>query len=237
MTSAALFDRARDAIAASGFDSDTQTRIALFVGATKSLHATLLAAAELLPATSVAYPFMHGQYFREAEFATLLARITRWSANPLIYWQATALIAPLWQEWWQIQGRHGTVLDPRAAYRGLAFGHALLARVRLAPVMPAGTDELDPFVVALRRIEQENGRMIQAQIRVLKDLPVEMALAERERIVEDEQIVVDQAFGRFLESLSGGRLADTAMVTPPSIECANAYQEWCQRLLKNLSGR
>ena len=55
MISAALYDRAREAIAASGFDSDTQTRIALFVGTVKSLNAALLAAAELLPATSPAY--------------------------------------------------------------------------------------------------------------------------------------------------------------------------------------
>ena len=232
---AGLFDRARDAIAARGFDPDTQTRIALFVGATKSLHATLLSTAGFLPATSAAYPFMHGQYFRETEFASLFARVTRWSANPLIYWQAAALTAPLWSEWWRIQGPLGTLLDQRAAYRGLAFGHALLARVRLAPVMPAAADELDPFVVAMRRVEQDNGRMIQAQIRLLKEAPAAMTLAEREQIVEAAQIVVDQAFERFLESLAGGSLAGAAMLPLPSIECATAYQEWCQRLLKDLS--
>ena len=83
----------------------------------------------------------------------------------------------------------------------LAFGHALLARVRLAPVMPAAVDELDPFVVALRRIEQENGRMIQAQIRLLKDGASPLPVEERTRLIEDEQSVVDGAFGRFLESL------------------------------------
>ena len=203
MIDAALYDRARDAIAAAGFDSGTQTRVALFLGAVKSLNAALLAAAEWLPANSAVYPFMHGQFFRESEFATLLARVTRWSANPLIYWKATALATPLWTEWWRIQGPVGQLLDPRAAYRALAFGHALFARVRLAPVIPSEVDERDPFVIALKRIEQENGRMIQAQIRLLKEMPVAIAQAERERIVDEEQEIVDAVFARFLGWLAG----------------------------------
>ena len=209
MTTPALYDRARGAIAASGFDSDTQTRIALFVGTVKSLNAALLAAAEFLPTTGTAYPFMHGQYFRESEFATLLWRVTRWSANPLIYWQSAGLAAPLWNEWWRIQGPIGTLLNAHAAYRGLAFGHALFARLRLAPVMPAAVDELDPFVVGLRRIEQENGRMIQAQIRLLKEMPIEIPRAEREQMVDEEQQIVDAVFARFLAWLAGDPLNDS----------------------------
>ena len=203
MIDAARYDRARDAIAVSGFDSDTQTRIALFVGTAKALNAALLAAAGMLPLKSAAYPFMHGQYFRESEFASLLMRVTRWSANPFVYWQASALTAPLWNEWWRVQGAIGAALDPRAAYRGLAFGHALFARLRLAPVLPMSVDERDPFVVALRRIEQENGRMIQAQIRLLKDMPIDLPLAEREGLVEEEQTIVDAVFARFLAWLAG----------------------------------
>ena len=203
MITAALYDRARDAIAASGFDRDTQTRIALFVGTVKSLNAALLAAAEMLPSNSVAYPFMHGQYFRETEFASLLWRVTRWSTNPQIYWEASAIAAPLWNEWWRIQGPIGTLLDPTSAYRGLALGHALFACLRFAPVMPRAVDELDPFVVALRRIEQENGRMIQAQIRLLKEMPIALPLPEREQIVEEERNTVDEMFARFLAWLAG----------------------------------
>ena len=210
MIDAALYDRARDAIADRGFDSDTQTRIALFVGTVKSLNAALLVAAELLPATSAVYPFMHGQFFRESEFATLLLRVTRWSVNPQIYWQSSALATPLWNEWWRIQGPLGTLLDPRGAYRGLAFGHALFARLRLAPVVPHAVDAHDPFVIALQRIEQENGRMIQAQIRLLKETPVAIPLAEREQVVDEEQQVVDAVFGRFLGWLAGDDPAGSA---------------------------
>lgn len=207
MIDAALYDRARDVIGRTGFDSDTQTRIALFVGTVKSLNAALLAQVELLPATGAAYPFMHGQLFRETEFASLLLRVTRWSTNPLIYWQASTLSAPLWNEWWRIQGPVGTLFDMQGTYRGLAFGHALFARLRFAPVMPQTVDELDPFVVALRRIEQENGRMIQAQIRLLKDTPIDLSIAERERMVEEEQEIVDRAFAQFLRWLTGDAAA------------------------------
>jgi hypothetical protein len=215
MIPAALFDRARSRIARVGFDSDTQTGIALFLGATKSLNAALLAPAEWMPANTTAYPFMHGQYFRECEFGMLLARVTQWSTNPFVYSQAAALAGPLGREWLHIQLPPGPLYDGVAAYRALAFGHALLARVRFAPVLPANADASDPFVIALRRIEQENGRMLQAQIRLLKDSPVDLPVAERERIVEQEQAVVDGAFTGFLEWLAEGATASASLPLPP----------------------
>ena len=63
--------------------------------------------------------------------------------------------------------------------------------------------EMDPFVAALRRIEQESGRMIQAQIRLLKDADSPLPLDERERIIEAKQLEVDEAFRRFLAWLAG----------------------------------
>ena len=199
-----LYDRARAAIAARGFDADTQTKIGLFVGAAKNVNAAILGAIELQPQVTVAYPFVHGQYYRELEFASLLARVTRWSASPALYATGSLMVAPLWREWWRIQLPAGALLDLRAGYTALALGHALLARVRLAPVIAEGTNELDPFVAALRRIEQENGRMIQAQIRLLKDAPSPLSVEDRERIIEAEQDVIEEAFCRFLEWLGEG---------------------------------
>lgn len=197
-----LYDRARAAIAARGFDAEIQTRIALFLGATKNVNAAILAAAELQPQVTVAYPFVHGQYFREMEFASLLARVTHWSPHPTLYAEAAALVAPIWGEWMRLQFAPGPLLDGKAAFGGLALGHALLARVRVAPVIDGIADPMDPFVAALRRIEQENGRMIQAQIRLLKDTSSPLAMKERERIIEAEQALVDTAFERFLGSLA-----------------------------------
>jgi hypothetical protein len=198
----AHYDKARAAIAARGFGTDVQTRISLFLGAAKSVNAAILGAVELQPRITIAYPFVHGQYFREVEFAALLARVTRWSSNWATYAEGARLTAPLWTQWWQIQVPLGPALDPRAAYSALALGHALLARVRTAPLIPDRVDETDPFVAALRRIEQESGRMIQAQIRLLKDGDSPLPPAERGQILQDKQDVVDDAFRSFLEWLA-----------------------------------
>jgi hypothetical protein len=197
-----LYDRARSALEQRGFDPDTQTMIASFVGAAKNINAAILAANEFQPQITVAYPFIHGQYFRELEFTTLLARVTRWSTSPSVYADAAMFVAPLWQEWWRIQAPPGPAFYAAAAYAALALGHALLARVRLTPILGNGIGELEPFVVAIRRIEQENGRMIQAQIRLLKDSASPLGLVERERMIDAEQAIVDAAFGRFLEWLA-----------------------------------
>lgn len=198
-----LYDRARAALERSGLDADAQTKIALFVGAAKMVNATMLAPYVLQPAAGAAYPFIHEQYCRELEFASLLARVTRWSRNPLVYAQGASLVATLWTESWRILLAGAPLLEPRAAYATLALGHALLARVRLAPVLGKDVDELDPFVVAMRRIEQDGGRMIQTQIRLLKDERTPLETAERERIIEDEQALVDVAFARLLGWLDG----------------------------------
>ena len=199
----AHYDKARATIAGRGFDADMQTRISLFLGAAKSVNAAILGAVEMQPRITIAYPFVHGQYFREVEFAVLLARVTRWSSNWAIYAEGTRLTTSLWRQWWQIQWPAGPTLNPRSAYSALALGHALLARVRTAPLIPDNANETDPFVAALRRIEQESGRMIQAQIRLLKDADSPLPLDERERIIEAKQLEVDEAFRRFLAWLAG----------------------------------
>ncbi|MGE5161144.1 MAG: hypothetical protein ACM3O5_06535 [Betaproteobacteria bacterium] len=198
-----LYDRARAAIAARGFDAEVQTKIALFAGAAKNINATILGAIELQPQANIVYPFVHGQYFRELEFASLLARVTRWSANWTTYAEAAQRTAPLWNQYWQVHGAFGALFDPRSAYAALALGHALLARVRLTPVIPANANEMDPFVAALRRIEQEGGRMIQAQIRLLKDGASPVPPDEREQIIAAKQDAVDVAFQGFLHWLAG----------------------------------
>ena len=230
-----LYNAVRAVLDTRGFDADLQTRIALFLGATTAINAAILAPAQVQGGATAALPFVHGQYFREVEFASLLARVTRWSPNPLLYVEGAWLTAPLWAELAKCvptmlspmflpmlpsmlasmmsamsspmssptTSPMNAAFDGRAPFAALALGHALLGRVRLAPIIPANVDEFDPFVVALRRIEQENGRMIQAQIRLLKDAASSLDQAERERIVAAQQAVVDDVFARFLGGLAG----------------------------------
>jgi hypothetical protein len=49
-----------------------------------------------------------------------------------------------------------------------ALGHAVHGAIRPAALLPDKASVQDPFVMALRRIEFESGRLIQAQILFLK---------------------------------------------------------------------
>ncbi len=196
------YDAARDAVARGGLGPRTQTKISLFVCTAKQTNLWFLSAAALPPFTTAAHQFLHAQYFHELESLSLLVRITRWMPDPSLPIRAAAITAPIWSEWALVPPVPGWALAPQTFYRGLAIGHALLAGVRLTPVIPANADPLDPFVVALRRIEQDNARMLQTQIRLLKSAVPEVALVERERIIEEKQQAVERSFADLLGWLS-----------------------------------
>lgn len=199
-----LFDAARSRLATVGFNADMQTRVSIFVGAAKNINVALMGEAALLPISDVSQAFVHSQVFREVESASLLARVTRWSMRWAVYAEATRLTLPLWAELARCRGLSGPAMDRRAAFNGLALGHALLARVRVNPIIPQGIDELDPYVVALRRIEADSGRLIQLQVRLLQHAAKSNAVVDAEAIVEHEQQVVDDAYSALLASLAAG---------------------------------
>jgi hypothetical protein len=145
----------------------------------------------------------------------MLARVTCWSSDSTLYGKGAVRAAPLWDAWWRTQLSWAPAFDARATYAALALVHALLARIRLTPVIPDDAGDRDPFVVALRRIEQESGRMVQAQIRLLK-LPVPFGRTEAER-VETQQVAVDAAFQRFLEWLANDRPSEMTTGKPASV--------------------
>jgi len=59
----------------------------------------------------------------------------------------------------------------------------------------------DPYVQMLHDLEDENGKMIQVQLRLLKDIDVPLTREEREIIVEDKRQLVRKLFDEFLTSL------------------------------------
>jgi hypothetical protein len=199
----AAFDRVRARIAAEGFTPDMQTRIALFLCATKAVNLPFLTLAAAGPAQGLVWQALTSQLFREAEALTLLLRVTQWSLDPAVYAESLQMTAPLYAE----SARSGFTGWPPPAegvgLEALALGHALLATVRLAPVVPAGEAALSPFAVALLRIEQENGRLLQTQIRLLKDGYAAIPLADRENAIGAKAAAVDAAFARFLDALAG----------------------------------
>lgn len=160
------------------------------------------AGVQWMPQLNLVQQFVLSQYLRELEAITLLSKTVSWSANPLLAVHAGRIVAPLSAAWAQIMLPPGPMLNPQAAYRGISLGHAQLARIRLLPVIPDNADPREPFVVALQRIEQENGRMLQTQLRLLKTLGADIAIEEREAMVGADQDLVDRVFSRFLEWLA-----------------------------------
>ncbi len=202
MIDPARFDQARDRIAAAGFTPEIQSKIALVLSAAKSGNLMFHANLQWMPNLGVVQQFIISQSSRELEAVTLLARTTQWSKDPALALDANRIVGPLVAAWSQILMPPGPMFNPPAVYRGISLGHAQLARMRLLPVIPENADPLDPFVVALSRIEQENGRMLQTQIRLLKNIGTEIPLEEREVLVEKDQELVDGVFSEFLAWLA-----------------------------------
>jgi hypothetical protein len=202
MIDLALFDQARDRIVATGFTPEIQSRISLVLCAAKNGNLVFHNAVQWLPNLGVVQQFVISQVARELEAVTLLARTTQWVCHPALALESYRIVAPLALAWTQVMVPPGPLFDPQAIYRGISLGHAQLARIRLAPVIPDDADPLDPYVVALRRIEQENGRMLQTQIRLLKNFGGDVPLEDREQCVERDQQLVDDVMNRFLAWLA-----------------------------------
>jgi hypothetical protein len=198
-----LFDQARDRIAATGFTPEIQSKISLVLCAAKNGNLAFHNAMQWLPNLGVVQQFVISQAARELEAVTLLGRTTEWASNPALALEANRIAAPLVVAWTQIMMPPGPMFDPQAIYRGISLGHAQLARIRLAAVIPDEADPLAPYVVALRRIEQENGRMLQTQIRLLKNVGGDIPLDEREQFVERDQQLVDGVMSELLAWLAG----------------------------------
>lgn len=197
------YDAVRDVIAQNGFTSDMQTKISLLLTAAKNANALFLGAVEFRPFLGLEQQFMHTQYFQEMESLLLLTKVTRWSSDPRIYTDALKYSAPIWAEWRAISGPFGVGhLNPLGFYQGLALGHAMLSQLRLTPIIPADAAQADPYVIALRRIEQDNARMMQTQIALLRNTSPDISPDEREALIEEKQEIVRQTFLKFLNWLA-----------------------------------
>ncbi len=124
-------------------------------------EARLLWAALAGPAFGAREIEVHSQLCRETEIVALLTRATLWQPDPLLAW-----LAWQWELAWLPQ-------SPLGVAQGLtidaaAFGYALHTAIRPAARLPEQAPLTDPFAAALRRIEAESSRVVQAQLRFLK---------------------------------------------------------------------
>jgi hypothetical protein len=119
---------------------------------------------------------LHSQYCREIEILSLIARSTTWVPDPALtfmFWQ--------WEIAWLPRPADGVADQAQALLIDLAaFGHALHSVIRPAALLPEFEAHNNPFALAMKRVEFESGRLMQAQIVFLKSpqlIPVRTAVS------------------------------------------------------------
>ena len=165
-----------------------QTRVSAFLISAHGALARQLAL--LLPQQMKAgwQTELNAQFYHESEIVSLLLRATSWTVDPELL-----MLAAAWEAAWLPKPIFGLSDRTLAATIDLAaLGHAVHAAIRPAALLPDKTLADDPFVMALRRIELESGRVMQAQILFLKGhglVPyrdaVNAAVEQRHRQVRD----------------------------------------------------
>jgi hypothetical protein len=107
---------------------------------------------------------LNAQAYRETEIISLLLRATSWVPELTLGYMAAS-----WETAWFPPPIEGIPDRTLATTAGLAtLAHAVHASIRPAALLPVEANADDPFVMALRRIEFESGRLMQAQILFLK---------------------------------------------------------------------
>jgi hypothetical protein len=178
-----------------------QTRVAGFLMSAHGAAARLLAGAlAYLLASPQFGPLqveLHAQLARELEFVMLLGRATAWQPDPMLPWFCWR-----WEMAWLPRAVAGVESPARALTIDIAaLGYALHTAIRPAMVLPAGLPASDAFGAALRRIELEGSRIVQAQLRFLKGpefVPVRDAI---ETAVDQRHRQVRQLWTELLASL------------------------------------
>jgi hypothetical protein len=107
---------------------------------------------------------LNTQLYRESEFVSLLLRATSWAPDPELMF-----LLPSWEAAWLPRPVDGIPERVQALTIDIAaLGHALHGAIRPAALLPDSVPLPDPFALALRKIELESNRLIQAQILFLK---------------------------------------------------------------------
>ena len=181
-----------------------QTRVASFLISAHGALARQLAVA--LPGQLKAgwQTELNAQLYRETEIVSLLMRATSWLPDfslpyLVLSWEAAWLPKPV-----------AGVADRKLAMTIdiAALGHAVHGAIRPAALLPVEASAEDPFVVALRRIEFESSRLIQAQIHFLKGEELRPVREAVSAAVEARHRQVGKLWAELLEGIGIGREAN-----------------------------
>ncbi|MDA9393938.1 hypothetical protein WN73_25895 [Bradyrhizobium sp. CCBAU 45394] len=144
--------------------SHQQTRVAAFLISAHGALARQFALALPMRIEAAWQTELNAQFYRESEIVSLLQRTASWVPD-----MALGYMAASWETAWFPKPIEGITNLPLALPIDLAtLAHAVHAGIRPAALLPLGANADDPFVSALRRIEFESGRLLQAQILFLK---------------------------------------------------------------------
>jgi hypothetical protein len=141
-----------------------QTWVAAFLLSAHSALARQYAFALPLKLETAWQTELNAQLYHEIEIASLLLRATSWTPDLTLGFMAAS-----WETAWlpvPIEGIADGQLAFSASFATLA--HAVHAAIRPAALLPVDANASDPFTMALRRLEFESGRLLQAQIVFLK---------------------------------------------------------------------
>ncbi len=141
-----------------------QTRVAAFLMSCHGALARQLGIAltwQMKPAWLME---LNTQFYKETETISLLLRATSWVHDPELLF-----LLPTWEAAW-LATPPAEIADRtlRLAIDIAALGHAVHSMIRPASLLPEKVLPQDPFALALRKIEFESGRVMQAQILFLK---------------------------------------------------------------------
>jgi len=178
--------------------SDEQTLITLFLQSIKTANSATLSKIVFAELDWLPFRFLHEQYYKELELVSLLAKATDWSTSPKVYADATALNLKLMQKTTIMQFMMGLFPDKRQFYDYLALSHAFMSQIRFLPLLPASNPLTSKFLNAIGEIEVANGRLIQTQIRMLKDWDVPLTIEEKEAIIGKNSAIVGELFSDLL---------------------------------------
>lgn len=141
-----------------------QTRVAAFLISAHGALARQFAFTLPMKLDSAWQTELNAQFYREAEIVSLLMRATTWVPDLAVGYMAAA-----WETaWLPVPGEGIADRSLAGAIQLATLAHAIHAGIRPAALLPVNARADDPFVTALRRIEFENGRLLQAQILFLK---------------------------------------------------------------------
>ncbi|RTE90113.1 hypothetical protein D6B98_26925 [Bradyrhizobium sp. LVM 105] len=144
--------------------ANQQTRVAAFLISAHGALARQFAFTLPLKLDTAWQTELNAQLYREAEIVSLLMRATAWVPD-----LALGYIVASWETAWLPAPIDGVADRSLAGAIHLAtLAHAIHAGIRPAALLPVNAKADEPFVMALRRIEFESGRLLQGQILFLK---------------------------------------------------------------------